>query len=376
MDKRIILITLSFCLFTNMAQAQGYYAFRYYLWNNMHYHQDYKYQNSNHIDSYALANHLYSFTKIIRNHPKKGKAVQDNHTFIFDKNGRCLTRMHIKDTGFKSKVVFLMKRNFNKEGQMLDNSYVTLKKFNFYQLFEYNDSNKLTLATSFNDKQRITGQTLISYNETSKEKAVIYKRDKGKVLNSYNYYYYPDGKLKQIVLLDKKGKLIRVTDYTCDNAGKALKKIRDTAKVCTERSYMPDGSVVVTSHYFDYKGNPMKSIEVRDSMDLLLKYEQYKGLKEILHSSRIYLYSNGKLLKYTYRDYNIKKHPYSFTRIYDGNGKIVNDESIYNISGSKNVITKREYFYSDNGMLKSEVHYENGKLKSESSYHYSFYSGS
>src|SRR6185369_16959705 len=151
MNKRNTLFVVFICLWSIGSYAQGYYAFNYYMWNNINYHQNYKYQYSSNIDSYALANHIYKFTETTRNFSKKGKVNFNKRSYIFDKSGRCETRISTNDTGYGSKAEYIMKRSFNPEGQMSDNIYKTFRGNGFYQLFEYNDSNKVILATSYND---------------------------------------------------------------------------------------------------------------------------------------------------------------------------------------------------------------------------------
>jgi len=233
--------------------------------------------------------------------------------------------------------------------------------------------NQIVRTRYFNNKTKYGGQTLISYNENGKETTVTYLNKKDQLFRQYEYYYHSNGQLKQTVLKKKKGKVVLVTDYACDETGKPVAKIKDTAKICSVKSYLPNGDIVSTTHGFNSLGKPYKTVEIRDSLNQLLQYDVYVGPKETFLYGSVYSYANGKLIKTELKNaYNPKR---TFTRIMenDQNGRITKDETAYRISKTKQDVWKNSFKYNTAGLIILEQTFKNDQLYSETIYSYQYH---
>lgn len=369
--KNLLILTCLFASFTT-GVAQSKYSFDNNGWNNILYHANLNKPNYSQIDSFALSNKIYQINKSITYFSKRGKASYSKEIIDFDTKGRSYIRVKSSDTGYKQHIYLMANRNYNSVGQ-LQSSYFSSHHFTRTEFYEYNDSNKIIKSTYYNQKNKFSGRTCISYNAMGKESNVTYFNNKNKTGRAYEYYYHGNGQLKQTVLKDRKGKVKLVTDYTCDDIGKKVEKLKDTAKVCSIKSYLPNGQIITTTNGFNYNGKPYKTIEIQDSFHQILKYEVYIGLKEELLYSISYTYTNGRLTKTEVRNqYNTKK---PFTRITenDQNGRIIKDETTYQITKSKQNIWKNTFTYNSNGLLTKEQSYKNGQLFSETYFTYNYY---
>lgn len=366
------LLFLSLIVNIVLAKAQSRYTFDNYGWSNILYHANLNKPNFSSIDSFALANKIYQIKKSHTYFSKKGKPSYSSELINFDSKGRSNVRVSSDDTGYKQSIYLIAHRNYNTEGTLISSDYKS-KYIARTEFYDYNDSNKIIKSTYFDKKNKYSGQTKITYNDKGKESNVTYLNDKNKLRRAYDYYYYPNGQLKQTVLKDNKGKVKRVTDYSCDDLGKSVQKLKDTAKICSIKSYLPNGSIVTTTNGFNYKGKPYKTVEIQDSLHQILKYELYLGVNEELQYSTSYSYSNGKLIKTELHNQSNKKRPYVRITENDQAGRIIKDEFTYQLSKSKNEKWTNKYIYNNAGMITLEQSFKNGHLISESRFSYTFH---
>ncbi len=369
--KKLLLSLLLVIVFTK-GHSQIKYSFDNYGWNNILYHANPSKPNNSHIDSFAIANKIYQINKRIVYYSTKGKASYSSEIIDYDTKGRSYLRLKYSDTGLKQKIYLMANRNYDEQG-LLQSSYYRSPFFTRTEFYEYNDSNKIIKSAYFNDKNKFSGQTNIAYNALGKESNVSYFNHKQQLASAYEYYYHGNGQLKQTVLRGKKGKVKQVTDYTCDDIGKKVQKLKDTAKICSIKSYLPNGHIVTTTNGFNYNGKPYKTVDIQDSTHHLLKYEVYLGLKEEFLYGTTYTYSNGHLIKTELNNnYNPKK-PYQRITEYNEGGRIIKDESTYQISKTKQNVWKNTFTYNLQGLLTMEQSFKNGKLYSETKFTYKYY---
>jgi hypothetical protein len=351
--------------------AQNNYIWGLNSWQYFNYHHS-TVTGTGITDSFALENKIYQVSKNSTYIEGKRHEYYD-HIITFDRMGRSIIQMGSSDTGSGKRITWLRQRNFNGSGLMDQNIYNPGNRYAYSQFFEFNDSGKVITGTYFDSKNRFSGKTQVTYNEKGKQSNVVQRGKKNKVLHSYTYYYYPDGQIKQTVLSGRKGKIIRVTDYSCDETGKTTKKMKDTARVCSVKSYLPDGSIITTTQSFNYRGVPYKTVEIRNAANLLLEYDLYIGIKEELHYTNLYTYNGAARVKYEFKDFSKKRHFYSETTEYDMKGRIIKNESVKMVSRSGKETWRREYEYNEKGMIMQEKAYKNGTLKSEALFRYTYY---
>lgn len=367
-----LLLSLILLIATTKGYSQTKYSFDNYGWSNILYHANPSKPNFSHIDSFAITHKIYQINKNIVYYSKKGKADFSKEIINYDTKGRSYLRLRYSDTGLKQAINLMANRNYDEKG-LLESSYYRNHFFSRTEFYQYNDSNKIIKSSYFNHKNKYSGQTNIAYNALGKESNVSYFNHKQHLGRAYEYYYHGNGQLKQTVLKDKKGKVKQVTDYTCDDIGKKVQKLKDTAKICSIKSYLPNGHVVTTTNGFNYNGKPYKTVDIQDSMHQLLKYEVYIGIKEEFQYGTTYTYTNGRLTKTELRNHYNPKKPYQRIMEYDQNGRITKDESTYQISKSKQNIWKNTFTYNANGLLTQEQSFKNGKLYSETTFSYNYY---
>ncbi len=370
MKNHLLFIGIIFSL--KISQAQIKYSFDNYGWNNILYHANNTNPNFSNIDSFALSNKIYQIMRSNTYFSKRGKASYTTEVCNFDTKGRSHQRITTNDTGKKQSIYLIAYRNYDATG-LLESSYYNSRYFKRTEFYEYNDSNKIIKSTYYNHKAKFSGRTLIAYNTFGKESSVVYFNKKNKVGRSYDYYYSSNGTIKQTVLKNKKGKIKLVTDYNCDDAGKTLQKLKDTAKICSIKTYLPNGNIITTTHGFNYNGKPYKSVEIKDSQNQILKYEVYLGIKETILYSTTYTYANGKLIKTELQNNYNPKRPFTRLTENDQNGLIIKDEILYKISKNKQNIWKNTFVYDSKGKITKSQSFKNGLLYKETIYSYIFH---
>ena len=367
-----LLLSLTLLIVFTKGHSQIKYSYDNYGWNNILYHAHLGKPNYSYNDSFAIANKIYQISKSTVYYSTKGKASYSREIIDYDTKGRSYLRLKYADTGLKQKIYLMANRNYDEQG-LLQSSYYRSPFITRSEFYEYYDSNKITKSTYFNHKSKYSGQTNIAYNALGKESNVSYFNHKQHLASAYEYYYHGNGQLKQTVLMDKKGKVKQVTDYTCDDIGKKVQKLKDTARICSIKSYLPNGHIVTTTNGFNYIGKPYKTLDIHDSLHQLLKYEVYLGIKEEFLYGTTYTYSNGHLIKNELNNHYNHKKPYQRITEYNEVGRVTKDESTYQISNSKQNIWKNTFTYNPNGLLTIEQSFKNGKLYSETKYTYKYY---
>lgn len=326
----------------------------------------------NYVDSFALVRGIEKVELKSIYYTSKVKPKFTSYTTgHFDKQGR-LTEMTVKDdSGFRQSIAELNQRTFDQRGNMVSSRSYYYGQSNFMEL-HYNDSNNLVKETYY-DKKHIRSSIEKAYNDQNLMSTASYKNKKGRVRKMYSYSYYPDKKLKQVILRNKKGKISAVWDYTCDFSGKEVKKLGDTSKVCTLKSYLPDGTIITTTQSFTSAGVPWKTVVQTDSQGRNVKYEYYRGKTMHLVYVDENIYSGKSVVKSTSSYYKKGKLYWSQTKEYDARGAITADIFKYYKHGKAYKSYKSEYLYDKSGLLVYKKQYLNDRLKYMQNFSYSFY---
>ncbi len=359
---------LCFVAWPVFSQFTRYYQNEFYT-KNYHVEKSYVYKDD-HVDSFALSRHIrkieLSVTTFNDKHSRKFTYLNKD---IFDRNGRVIEQMNLEDTGRKQKIGKSNTRTFNEDGNITYASYFSYGR-NYFKMFEYNDSLQLIKQLYYNDKG-VYSIVETAYDAGNLYNSRVYRNKKGKITYRYHYYYYPNKQFRQIVLSDKKGKIQKVWDYSCDETGKGLKKLKDTAKICTLKSYLPDGTVVTTTQSFDFSGKPWKTIQHADVNGKTTKYQYYLGKEEKLTQEYVNTYVGNKQesrMEHYYGSHRSYKREIK----YDTSGRIVSE--IYTVSHkSKKKVYKTNYVYNEQGLMTERNTFVNDRLKTNEKYRYEFY---
>ncbi len=365
MKKQILLIAILFWGFNIFAQRH------YYNYSNNEFHVNQNTKTINFIDSFALNLGIKQYQVKETYYSKKGKASYNLSETNFDKMGRKVKYLKFNDTN-KSKIGFTYQYQFNEKNLCVyENSVFEGSGYQYF--YEYNDSNKLNNYWVYNHKNELKWRYIYSYNTAGKLNEINTFNRKQKRTNQNIYTYYPNGELKQIQLKDKKGKTIRVWDYTCDATGKVVKKAQDTAKICTTKTYLPDGAIITTTQSYTWNGKPDKNIYITNAQNILLEHQYLTGINDELKYKTIYTYNlNGKLISSIYLYYFKGKLVYNTLKEFDNEGRITKDIVTDNYRKKENS-KSNTYTYNSSGIITQKQEFKNGKLKKSSNFMYAYY---
>lgn len=368
--KTTTLIIALFAASSAIGQSYGYNYF--FQIPEFHIRVSNQATQKNFIDSFVLGIGLgkVDFKSVYFNSHGK-KSWTSYTTGYFDKQGRLIEMIKKHDSGRNQIIVESNQRMFDQHGNLVSSRTYYYGESNFMEL-RYNDSNNVTRETYYG-KRRLSSSIEKTYNEQNLTSSILYKNRKGKERMSYTYYYYPDKKIKQVVKRNKKGKVSAIWDYSCDFSGKELKKLGDTAKYCTLKTYLPDGTIITTTQSFSAGGDPWKTVTQIDSMGRLVKYEYYSGKIMHLVYREEKLYSGKSLTRSQDNYYKKGKLYWSRIKEFDGKGAITADIHAYYKHGKVSKAYKSEYVYNHSGLIVYMRESLNDKLKYVQNFSYSFY---
>lgn len=322
------------------------------------------------IDSFAINNNLSGFEIKRYNYSKKGRVNSSDIIHqTFDNSGHKINLIIFSDTlkrkiNYQYQVVFDPKQN-------IVNSVINENKSIQQRQSIYNDSNQIiTLIYFFNN--RLSTTTHYEYNAFGLLSSLKVTDSKNKVLYKYEYSYYDNKDKKQIKLFDKKGNIKRVWDYSCENTGKVVKKSTDTSKVCVLKSYLPDGSIVSTTHYFDYKNNPIKEVVITNAQKQIIERSYYKGINDELFYKNTFIYQGEDMIKQTSESHKKGKLFQSFVITYNLLGHITSQSnSVFHKNEAK--VYSTNYSYDASGLITKIVKYLNNQVIEINLYNFTYF---
>ena len=324
------------------------------------------------VDSFALNTKIASVEFTRTYYRKKGTKTFTSHTTgRFDRQGHVVEITRVGDTGRKQHIQESRFRVFDERGNLVS-SQETFYGSMYSREYRYNDTDQLIKELHYN-KKKIYTIADYTYNDLNQISSLTYKKGNGKATRGYIYLYYPDKKLRQVIYTGKKGRTIRVSDYSCDDAGKEVKSTKDTTQICTVKSYQPDGVVITTMQALGSKGTPWKSVTYTDSLKRLLKYEYYNGKRlERLYTEEN-MYSGNRILKRN-TSFRSTSTFWNKTTEYDANGRItLETNNWYGRNNKKKKAYTSSYVYNSEGLVTSKTTHLNGRLKTTEVYAYGFY---
>lgn len=322
-------------------------------------------------DSIFKANNVKQITvsKVIINNRKSSTFKVINH---INKDGICTMSATIKDT---LKLLYLSEFNMKSLNYSKMNYFNTnfskFYKHNEYRISELSDDNKLVRISHFNKKGKLTYAIHYEYKDSVFNR-VNYINKKGKLSKYYLYEYGPNKKLKISSQYNAKGKLIRLWDYSCNDEGSKINKAKDTFKICSNKTYLPDGVIITTTNTFTSDGKPLKYVEYKDANNNILKQLRYYGAKEILYYKQENTYVNNQLKNsYTYYANYKGEHYKSSILSFNANKQVVNQTDT--LFRKKLMIMSYQYNYNDKGLIQSQKILNNGTIRRIETYKYQYY---
>lgn len=255
------------------------------------------------------------------------------------------------------------------------NSSAAYYRWNDYsqlKVVTYNHQQQVEHLTYFDDKGKNSGSYHYTYQDSLCMRLDNYSK-KHRLSTYYQYTYSNNKKIKSSALYSKKGKLIRFWDYACDDEGKLSQSKSDTFKICTEKSYLADGSIVSTTNSFDYMGNPIKYVEYRNNQNQLTQYLIYRGKNDLLTYCVKNTFIGAKLSsQYIWNADKKGKAMSAFRYSYNVQGSLLSQSDSF-FNGQKTEINTYQFTYNSLGLLSSKKAYNTkGKLFNTVNYRYKF----
>jgi hypothetical protein len=369
MTKQKILLAL-ICLIKSPLFSQNYSFYETdFFTQKYHVEKTYVYSDD-FVDSFALSNRLKKIEIEKKSYNKRQAVSYTTKAHVFDVNGRLIEHVTRKDTGKKQKISITGTRIFNEFGKVESSNHFFYGDI-YFKLFKYNDAQQVVKECSY-DRKGIYSVVDTHYDTGNLSDMTTYKNKKGRVLSVYRYMYYPNRQFKQIVLSDRKGKIKKVWDYSCDETGKSLKKLKDTAKICTLKSYLPDGTTVTTMQSFDFYGKPWKMIKHTDSNGRTLQHEYYAGKEERLINAYTYRYQGHQLAQSSQYNFYDKKH-HKKELLYDTAGRITSEINTVYRRQSRVKTYQTNYVYNALGLITEKTVSMDGRLSTIETFRYEFY---
>ena len=365
--KKINLLLLVLTLLTNNMSRGQYSSYIYNEYSEFHINTNAR-NRIYEVDSYALRLGIKQYNVFSTHYGKKGKVSKDLSSVYFNKNGTKAKDINYNDT-HKTKIIYIHENRYNEKN--LFTEYINTYGDDSYRTINYyNDSNKISEQYYYNDDNILSTKSTYIYNGDGKITENIGTNKKQEVLYKY-LYTYKNNELKQAKLLDKKGKIKRVWNYNCDGAGIVLKKAEDTSKICTTKTYLPDGSIMATTQGYDWQKKPYKMIIITNTQNKLIEYKYLKGINDQLINQDLYNYNkDGKLLELK-KLYFIKSKIHSTTtKTFDTQGRITSDSRSYKKS---KITNSYSYAYNAQGLITEKKLIKNGVLKVVSNFSYLYY---
>lgn len=318
----------------------------------------------------AIRAHGISEVNIMLTKARKKSAYHYRRVLYYDEYGHNVFQASIYDTLKQNRIWHATTVLYTGTGNRSSMSVYLEGRDAGSRITDHNAEGRYTANRFYGRRGNLTRSTEYTYEDSMLVKMSMYNRRHR--LQSYYVYTCQNRKTLSSALYDRKGRLKRYWDYTCDDAGASFSKSPDTLKICTVKSYRADGSVVTTTHSFDFSGAPVRHISITDSMNRLIQYVYVYGLNEVTGYRHDYSYT-GSRLSGEYILYADKKGKRLFAsrKKYDLNGRL----ETQNDSDFRSPKPKMESFaftYNEKGLLSSKTGTCNGKFCSSEYYTYRF----
>ncbi|MEZ4805400.1 MAG: hypothetical protein R2852_07925 [Bacteroidia bacterium] len=230
-------------------------------------------------DSLVKAKGISEFKIDRTNLYKRGKTYTYRSIYYYNYKGQTTFHCKIEDTSKYKSIVYasaIIQTFDDRYGSVTFNQFSNqiLKGSHNLKIIHHHQDGKIKGFHYFNKKGKNKGSYEYEYENGLKTRMNRYNR-KHKLKTYYKETYNFENKLTQSALYTAKGKLIRLWDYSCNDVGKLVKNKSDTLKICTEKSYLADGSIVTTTNSFDYKGQPSKFVYVISKANKLILRMQF-----------------------------------------------------------------------------------------------------
>jgi hypothetical protein len=349
---KIIPIIAALILFTNQASAQ-YYR-----------------ENTPMKDSVVLAKGI-SELNMTETRIYKGKTSTILHTIQYNRQATNIYEARFEDTIKLSKIKSIYNNVYN-DGKNIANSNVWYK-YDQNKYSTFNALNQLEWTYYFDQNGKNFSAYHYQYADSLCLRLDCYKKNQ-KLKSYYLYSYAPNKKMQHSALYDRNDKLIRYWDYNCDDEGTVSKTKSDTLKICTEKKYMADGTVISTTNSFDYKGDPIKYVEYHNAQKQLIRYFIYRGKDDLLtYQVKNSFIGNKLATQYIWNADKKGKALSSFNYSYNAQGSLLSQRDSF-FNGSKLKTNTYKFTYNSNDLLSSKSGYDhNGKLFSMVNYRYKYF---
>lgn len=354
---KAFLIGLLMTLSTYAAEAQ------YFLQNNITYRTP---MHDTLVKKAGIAEITETYVYI----PKRGKHYTSKIIFQYDKDGRATYQCSIQDT-LKMKYI----QNSTMVNHTTSDNNGSTKTWRYFReesssILLYDASERVSAYYIYNDRGNLKRSQKVFYKDSLRSRVDTYNK-RGQ-LKSYYLYEYNGKKLKSTGLYNRDGKIIRFWNYNCDDAG-VMQKQKDTTTYCTSKTYLNDGGMILTTNYFNEKGEPVKSVNYLDSNNKSTKYLYYVGKNQAL----VYLSAST---------YINKQEASNYTKSFTRNGKAVS--STYKVFDAKHQVvshldsgwytkhpfaSKKSYTYDAGGLLVETKSYTGERLSTITYYRYRYY---
>lgn len=288
----------------------------------------------------------------------------------YDTKGHITYHAVISDSSEQSRLSFAYTFDFRHGSEIPANTLFQENKDNGAVISDFNPYGRQTAKRYYNRNGRLTYRYTFTYQDS-----LLTRQDKfngrGR-LKTYYLYTWQAGKMQSSAIYNRKGKLMKYWDYACDDAGKSMQKQPDTVRICKSTDYRSDGSRVVTTQTFDYRGDPLKYITVYDSLDRAILYLTYFTAQENLGYREEIIY-NGQV---RVRDYKMHASRYgkkliSYSRSYGSDGKLIAQTDSSFIYKTPRIETFT-FAYNTRGLVTLKTGMKGGVLNSREHFIYTF----
>jgi hypothetical protein len=327
-------------------------------------------QNTPLKDSVVLAKGI-SELKMTETRIHKGKTSTTLHNIQYNKEAVNIFEARFYDTLKLSKIRSINGNLLNQNNNI--GNFNLWYKYNQFKYTTYNNQNQVEWTYYFNPKGKNFSTYHYQYADSLCQRLDYYKKNQ-KLKSYYLYSYAPNKKMQHSALYDKNGKLIRYWDYNCDDEGKVSKSNSDTLKICTEKKYLADGTVISTTNSFNYKGEPIKYVEHHNAQKQLVRYYIYQGKNDVLTYQVKNSFIGSKLAtQYIWNANNKGKVYSSFNYSYNAQGSLLSQRDSF-FNGDKVKTNTYTFTYNDNDLLSCKSGYDhNGKLFILVNYRYKYF---
>lgn len=292
-------------------------------------------------------------------------------TYLYNTDGRQIFNVSIADTLRQKKLNYSIHNVYAGSGKQGSVYHYGESRYHYLRLTDYTATGKAAGYRYYNQAGRLSAYSRYTYSDSNLSRISNYRRN-GK-LRTYYAYTYEGKKVLKYGLYNKKGKLVRLWDYTCTDNARAAKPGKDTVKICTEKSYRADGTVLITTSSFNFRGEPVKYVELQDSLKKRLSYAIYTGKDEILTHRQTMTYSGNALTGMYQWNADRKGKPfYAMVKTYNGSGRVSSEtDTMFQYKTPK--VLAYTFRFDANGMLSEKTGLVNGRIKTIEYYRYRYY---